>query len=379
MADQLIYGCAETGAYSTDAPNPNVELSGSIAPGYAIGQTFVSALSNSDTVTVTIRKDATNWAVYTGAVFTTGTPNLIDLSGATLAESAGTLSDTDSVEVLGLMPVLTGKLAQSAQTITTADVTGAVNTHYLCTIAGLTANRNLTLPTATAGDKIRVTILDGDEAFGLVLIGAATVTINGGSAATAWRTLAVAGHSIEFEAVSATAWVALDTSDQVLVARAIASDSAQIDLALPAGFSAFRLVGDAFMPATDAQDCELQVSIDNGSTYATSGYLNAAHYAIATANSHIGSPVTGAMRCAYVGSGGAASRGSSFDALLYGHAAGSYFRLVSRGAAKNNTGAFATMYSAAQYDGSTDRVTHIRLKSSSGNIASGTFSLYGLY
>ena len=108
MADQLIYGCAETGTYSTDAPNPNVELSGTVAPGYAVAQTFVSALSNAQTCTVTIRKDASNWAVYTGAEFTTGTPNLIDLSGATLAESVGALSDADAVEVLGLMPGVSG-------------------------------------------------------------------------------------------------------------------------------------------------------------------------------------------------------------------------------------------------------------------------------
>jgi hypothetical protein len=97
-------------------------------------------------------------------------------------------------------------LTQSPQTITTADVTGAVNTHYLCTIAGLTANRALTLPTGTAGDQIRVTILDGDPTYALELKGATDITINGGLDPGGNRFLAVAGQSITYEATSASNW-----------------------------------------------------------------------------------------------------------------------------------------------------------------------------
>jgi hypothetical protein len=270
-------------------------------------------------------------------------------------------------------------LTQSAQTITTADVTGEVNTHYLCTIAGLTADRNLTLPTATAGDKIRVTILDGDDAFGLVLIGAATVTINGGSAATAWCTLSVAGQSIEFEATSTTNWQVVGAATQALISRQSASNTASLVFALPVGFREFRIAGDTYLPVTDGADAELIVSIDGGSNYAASGYLNASHYTLALGDSHMTSPVTNAMRLAYLGSGNEAGEGASFETVLMGAGSGLRFRSIAQGVIKNTSGVLVGVYGVAQYDGSTDRVTHIQIRASSGNIASGTFSLYGMY
>ncbi len=98
-------------------------------------------------------------------------------------------------------------LEQSAQTITTGDVTGEAEKHYLCTIAGLTASRNLTLPVASeAGQRIRVTILDGDADYELIIKGAATVTINSGAAATEWSRLFQAGESVEFISTSTTNW-----------------------------------------------------------------------------------------------------------------------------------------------------------------------------
>lgn len=94
-----------------------------------------------------------------------------------------------------------------AQSVTTADITGVAGNHYQCTIAGLTANRNLTLPTASAaGEKVRVSITDGDADYELIIKGAATVTINGGSAATEWSRLFIAGESVLFESTSTTNW-----------------------------------------------------------------------------------------------------------------------------------------------------------------------------
>lgn len=102
---------------------------------------------------------------------------------------------------------LMGGLEHNAQTITTTDVTGAVGQLYYCTIAGLTANRNLTLPTAQVGERIGVYIVDGDASFELILKGAATVTINGGSAATEWSRLFIADECVIFRATSSTNWI----------------------------------------------------------------------------------------------------------------------------------------------------------------------------
>lgn len=100
-----------------------------------------------------------------------------------------------------------GGLTPNAQTITTADVTGAVGQLYVCTIAGLTANRNLTLPSATAGERLGVYVADGDDTYALILIGAASQTINGGSAATEWSRVFIKGECVVFLCVAANTWI----------------------------------------------------------------------------------------------------------------------------------------------------------------------------
>lgn len=102
MADVDLVGVAETGTYSTSSPNPHVDLSGSSPGTYGIEQLVGDIAANGDKVKCTVRKDRSNWAVYRNATYTTGSPNLIDLSSAVLADSKGTLSNSDSVEVIGL-------------------------------------------------------------------------------------------------------------------------------------------------------------------------------------------------------------------------------------------------------------------------------------
>lgn len=100
-----------------------------------------------------------------------------------------------------------GGLTPNAQTITTADVTGAVGQLYVCTIAGLTANRNLTLPSASAGERVGVYVVDGDDTYALILKGAASQTINGGSAATEWSRVFIAGECVVFICTAANTWI----------------------------------------------------------------------------------------------------------------------------------------------------------------------------
>lgn len=220
MVDKLPYFAAETGTYSTSAPNPHIDLDGTAVDfGAKIPtRTFASAasdsnvdFSSSDTCQVTISQqtDNSNFAEYSGVVWTDASPDTLDLSSATLEASGGTLSNSDNVHVWAVMPekiVIAGFMEQSSQSPTTSDITGAVNTHYILNLSGLTADRNLTLPTATAGDKIRVTVTTGDADYELILKGAATVTINGGSAATEWSRVFIDNESVLFEATSSTNW-----------------------------------------------------------------------------------------------------------------------------------------------------------------------------
>ena len=116
-----------------------------------------------------------------------------DTSAATASTSA----------TFGLM----GGLETNNQTVTTTDITGAVGQLYVCTIAGLTAERSLTLPSAQVGERIGVYIVDGDATYELVVKGAASQTINGGTAATEWSRLFIQGECCVFRCVAANTWI----------------------------------------------------------------------------------------------------------------------------------------------------------------------------
>jgi hypothetical protein len=119
--------------------------------------------------------------------------------------TTGDISPADTRDFIE--SVYAGGLVPNAQTVTTANITGAVGQLYVCTIAGLTANRDVTLPSATAGDKMGVYVADGDDTYALVLKGAASQTINGGSAATEWSRVFIKGEIVVFVCVAADTWI----------------------------------------------------------------------------------------------------------------------------------------------------------------------------
>ncbi len=131
--------------------------------------------------------------------------SLVALYALLADNSAGEISAQDvrdfarSVYGAGLEP--------SSVTVTNTDVTGVVGNLYVCTIAGLTANRTLTLPSATVGERLGVYIADGDDAFALIIAGAASQTINGGPAATEWSRLFIQGECVIFTCVGTNSWI----------------------------------------------------------------------------------------------------------------------------------------------------------------------------
>lgn len=63
-----------------------------------------------------------------------------------------------------------GGLTYTATTVTTGNVTAVSENFYDCTIAGMTADRDFNLPTpAAAGERIALRVLDGDNAFELII------------------------------------------------------------------------------------------------------------------------------------------------------------------------------------------------------------------
>lgn len=122
----------------------------------------------------------------------------------------GLLADntTGDIAAQDLRDFLVTALMQTNATtaVTTTDITGAIGQVYNLDLSGLTANRSLILPVASVGDTIQVNITNGDPDFGLIIKGAATVTINGGTAATEWSRLFITGESVTLRATSSTNW-----------------------------------------------------------------------------------------------------------------------------------------------------------------------------
>lgn len=112
MSDKFPYFAGETGTYSTTGPA--VALSGTAADlGTYPVMTFAEAaadatqdFADTNTCTVTIWKDADNFARYTGVVWNDASPDNISLATATKVGGKGTLSDSDSVTVVGTLPAL---------------------------------------------------------------------------------------------------------------------------------------------------------------------------------------------------------------------------------------------------------------------------------
>lgn len=93
---------------------------------------------------------------------------------------------------------------------TTTDTTATLVTGglsiYKADISGLTANRNFILPAGTAGDRVKLVIGTGDDTYAFIIKGAASITINGGSAATEWSRVFITNEIVEFVATSTTNW-----------------------------------------------------------------------------------------------------------------------------------------------------------------------------
>jgi hypothetical protein len=161
MTDRRVYGVTESGTYSTSSPTPHVQLAGA-ASGLGIRQTFAAALSDGETVTVTVRASDDIWAVYSGAAFTDGDPDILDLSAATLLESAGTLTDTASVRVVVQEPdasqfpaLFTPAIASNELVL---DLQGLRETYHRVTLNAAINASGITLANVPGGGVVRILV-----------------------------------------------------------------------------------------------------------------------------------------------------------------------------------------------------------------------------
>lgn len=116
MSDKFPWMAAEVGTYSTSAPDPHIDLSGS-AVNFGTtfpSRTFAAAAADTDVdfddtdtcmVIVVDLNDKTTWAVYSGVPWNDAATDTLDLSSGTLLASNNTFSNSDSVNVWALAPL----------------------------------------------------------------------------------------------------------------------------------------------------------------------------------------------------------------------------------------------------------------------------------
>jgi len=166
----------------------------------AAGNTIGSALpkpSGSDTLVSFGNLDVSTSEIYDGTsgrilynnagvlgeLASSGTGNVVRASGATATDltlagtltagggvgTSGQLLSSTSTGVQWLTPTYQTTLTKSVASVTTSDVTGAINTLHYLDISGLTANRYLNLPTPTAiGQRCVVYISTGSASYSLI-------------------------------------------------------------------------------------------------------------------------------------------------------------------------------------------------------------------
>ena len=57
------------------------------------------------------------------------------------------------------------------------------------------------------GERVGVYVVDGDATYELILKGAASQTINGGTAATEWSRVFIANECVIFRCIAANTWI----------------------------------------------------------------------------------------------------------------------------------------------------------------------------
>jgi hypothetical protein len=115
MSDKFPWMAAETGTYSTSAPDPHIDLDGTeINFGTVFpSRTFAAAAADSDVdfddgdtcqITVVEISDKGVWAVYEGVPWADATPDTLDLSSGTKLAGEGVLTDSVAVNVWASPP-----------------------------------------------------------------------------------------------------------------------------------------------------------------------------------------------------------------------------------------------------------------------------------
>lgn len=362
---------------------------------YANTQTFVIQphLDCGDNPTLAIDGlSALNWKKYTQQ----GTK--VALKANDLRASQRYFCINDGVDVICLNPSFLPLLSGSATALTIAtgvvtltnnsssyvlDTEGAASTDDLDTISGGQDGQVIWLNTANSSRDITITSGVGN----IVNPTGLNITLSNTNDVACLR-------------YNGTNWIVQyfnysDADPIRLISTATASSSTSISFTdLSSNFSVYEVHFDYVLPATDQAGLICQVSTNNGSTYINSNYLSGnVNSSSSDAASTVTNNATRLTLCAFDGDvnkgiSNAAAKGLNGRFRIYNPSLSTKNKQSDWETTYVNGGGFNYTYNCkgyGQYNGSTSAINAIRFKMSTansdvdkGNIASGSFKLYGI-
>jgi len=173
--------------------------------------------------------------------------------------------------------------------------------------------------------------------------------------------------------------VAANAPDVVLLSSQTASSSSSIDFTgLSSTYHTYEIHCANVAPGTDSSYFGIRTSTDGGSSYdsGSSAYEYQAQGAVNTTQGGSGGSAT-YMRLSYIPIGSDTNEQINGIITVLNPSAAQYTHAISRFSAMNTSGGDLTIIHACGYRASTTAVDAVQVLFNTGNIASGTFKLYG--
>lgn len=170
-----------------------------------------------------------------------------------------------------------------------------------------------------------------------------------------------------------------------LIETKTASNSGTIDFATGINnlFSQYKLEIIDCIPSTDNVYLSTRVSVDSGSSYASASYVGGKCSGSPADNPTGNTSNTDRLDITSSGAGFGIDSGSTNgfggELIIVNPSSSSRYKDIRfSGSYDNNSGNYTYVFGSGRYEGATTAINGIRLLMSSGNIASGTFKLFGV-
>ena len=164
------------------------------------------------------------------------------------------------------------------------------------------------------------------------------------------------------------------------IQRQVAASVAQIDFVLPSGFTQFFVLMEGVLPATDAVNLTMRASTDSGVSFVSAGTY-AYNVVVGLGSTSLMNVTHSAVATSWILTAGATLKNTAGEFLdgrvdLFGFNTARKPRLTWAHGSLSAAATFDTVVGSGQQTTS-GTYNAIRFLMSSGNIASGTFTLYG--